>query len=157
MKDSNVSSPEVQDFIDSIDQTKAIASLTQIIEQRVQEQLESQLLQFQESIAQSNAITVDLMLEELSRLKEENATVKGALKKLSSAIAPDLPPEEEVVSFRQAIDNLEKYGSIIPSSGDVAQKQIKLQQNHAWSLFRQAIAKILIRKLEKILDNRASS
>jgi hypothetical protein len=154
MKDFNVPSPEVQNFIDSLGQTQAIASLTQIIEQRVQEQLESHLLQFQESIAQSNAIAVDLMLEELSKIKEENATVKGALKKLSSAIAPDLPPEEEVVSFRQAIDNLEKYGSIIPSSEDIASKRRKSQNNHAWSLFRQAIAKIIIKKLEKFLENR---
>lgn len=157
MKDSSVPSHEVQSFIDSVDQTKAIASLTQIIEQRVQEQLEAHLLQFQESIAQSNAIAVDLMLEELSKLKEENATVKGALKKLSSAIAPDLPPEEEVVSFRQAIENLEKYGSIIPSSGDVAAKRLQIQQNHAWSLFRQAIAKFIIRKMEKMFENRLPS
>ena len=157
MLDTNAPSPEVQSFVDSVDQTKAIASLTKLIEQRVQEQLETHLLNFQDSIAQSNAAAVDLMLEELSKIKEENATVKGALKKLSTAIAPDLPAEEEVVSFRQAIDNLEKYGSIIPSSGDVAAKKLQIQQNHAWSLFRQAIAKFIIKKLEKILENRLSS
>lgn len=155
MLDSSVPSPEVQSFIDSVEQTSSIASLTQLIEQRIQEQLESHLLQFQQSIAQSNAIAIDLMVEELAKLKEENATVKGALKKLSSAVAPDLPAEEEVVSFRQAIENLEKYGSIIPSTGDVAAKQLKIQSRHAWSLFRQAIAKLMIKKVEKILEDRS--
>ena len=155
MKESSVPLSEVQSFIDSVDRTKAIASLTKLIEQRVQEQLETHLLNFQQSIAESNAIAIDLMLDELSKIKEENATVKGALTKLSNAIAPDLPAEEEVVSFRQAIDNLEKYGSIIPSAGDVAAKKLKIQQNHAWSLFRQAIAKFLIKKVEKILENRS--
>ena len=154
MKDSSVPSSEIQSFIDSVDQTKAIATLTKLIEQRVQEQMESQLLSFQEAIAQSNAIAVDLMLEELTKLKEENATVKGVMKKLSGAIAPDLPPTEEVVSLSQAIDNLEKYGSIIPSSADIASAQFRVKQNHTWSLFRQAIAKLIIKKVEKFLENR---
>ncbi|HYW17702.1 MAG TPA: hypothetical protein VE956_00060 [Nodularia sp. (in: cyanobacteria)] len=147
----------VQDILATVQQSKAIAGITQVVSHEVQRQLEQQLTDFQQLVEQSNLAVIDLMQEELSKLKEESATVKGAMSRLKTAIAPDIPTSEEVVSFRQAINNLEKYGSIIPSSEDIAHAQLRLQQNHVWSLFRQAIARLLITKMEKILENRSNS
>lgn len=149
MQDSKLS-PEVQNFVDTINQNQAIASIVKIVEQRLQEQLESHLLQFQQTVAQGNAAAIDLMQQELQRVKEESTTVQGAISRLSTAIAPDIPINAEVVTFRQAIQNLETCGSILPSDAEIASAQLKLRQDHAWSLFRQSIAKIIIKKLERI-------
>ncbi|MBW4617224.1 MAG: hypothetical protein KME21_29115 [Desmonostoc vinosum HA7617-LM4] len=142
--------PEVQDFIQAVESGKEFAQITQIIQMEVQRQLEEQLAEFQDVIAQSNLAMIDVMHSELTRLKEESATVKGVMERLTAAVAPDIPQtEDEVVSFQQAINNLEKYGNIIPSSTDIAACQLRMKNNHAWSLVWQSVAKLFIKKMEK--------
>ena len=143
-------SPEVQDFIDTVKQGRGFSDITQIVSEEVQRQIETQLMEFQAAIADSNLAAIDAMSLELQRIKEESATLSGVMERLSAAVAPDLPPtEDEVVSFRQAIDNLERYGSIIPSQSDILAAQLRMRNGRAWSLVWQALAKILIKKLEK--------
>jgi hypothetical protein len=143
-------SPEIQDFIDTVEQGRGFSDITQIISAEVQRQIETQLMEFQAAIADSNLAAIDAMSLELQRIKEESVTLSGVMERLSAAVAPDLPPtEEEVVSFRQAIDNLERYGSIIPSQSDILAAQLRMRNGRAWSLVWQSIAKMFIRKLEK--------
>jgi isocitrate/isopropylmalate dehydrogenase len=154
MQDSNAPpnlSPEIQTAIEALSEGKAIAQISQIVQNLVNHQLEAHLIDFERTIAQSNAATIELMQQELERIKNESATVKGALQRLSSAVAPNIPANAEVVTFRQAIQNLETCGSILPSDAEIATAQLKFQRNHAWSLFRQSLAKIIIRKLEETL------
>jgi hypothetical protein len=145
-----LASHEVQEFIDTVNQGKGFTHITEIISAEVQRQLEQQLTEFQAAIAQSNLAMIDVMHSELTRLKEESATVKGVMERLKTAVAPDIPSSEsEVVSFRQAIENLEKYGSIIPTEKDIAAAQLKWRNQQAWSLVWQSVAKLLIKKLER--------
>ncbi|PHJ64987.1 hypothetical protein VF04_04175 [Nostoc linckia z7] len=153
MQDSDATpnlSPEIQASIQALSEGKAIHQISQIVQGLVNQQLENYLIDFERTIAQSNATTIQLMQQELERVKNESATVKGALQRLSSAVAPNIPANAEVVTFRQAIQNLETCGSILPSDAEIAAAQLKIQQNHAWSLFRQSIAKIVVKKLEQI-------
>ncbi|MBD6621251.1 hypothetical protein FNW02_37570 [Komarekiella sp. 'clone 1'] len=152
MDDSSATpiSPEVQDFIDTLKQGRGFAEITQIISEEVQRQIETQLMEFQTAVADSNLAAIDAMSEELQRIKSESATLSGVMERLSAAVAPDLPTtEDEVVSFRQAIDNLERYGSIIPSQSDILAAQLRMRNGRAWSLVWQSLAKILIKKLER--------
>lgn len=144
-------SPEVQEFIDTVNQGRGFGDITQIISQEVQRQIETQLMEFQSAIAQSNLAAIEVMAEELQKIKEESATVKGVMERLAIAVAPDLPAtEDEVVSFQQAINNLEQYGAIIPSTADIVAAQFRLKNQRAWSLVWQALAKLLIKKIEKV-------
>jgi hypothetical protein len=152
MDDSSAypTSPEVQDFINSVNKGRGFTDITKIISEEVQRQLENQLVEFEQAVAQSNLAAIEVMSQELQRIKEESATLSGVMERLTKAVAPDIPfSEDEVVSFQQAINNLEKYGSIIPSSADIAAAALRLQKNHAWSLVWQSVAKMLIKKLEK--------
>jgi len=143
-------SPEIQDFIDTVKQGRGLSDITQIISEEVQRQLETQLMDFQEAVAQSNLAAIEMMSLELQKIKQDSATLSGVMERLTAAVAPDLPAtEDEVVSFQQAIDNLENYGSIIPSQADIVSAQIRLKNQRAWSLVWQSLAKMLIRKLEK--------
>lgn len=143
-------SVEIQDFTQTVRDGQGFAEITQIIQTEVQRQLEQQLVDFQAAIAQSNLAMIDVMHSELTRLKEESTTVKGVMERLKTAVAPDIPSEDdEVVSFRQAIENLEKYGSIIPTEKDIVAAQLKWRNQQAWSLVWQSVAKLLIRKMEK--------
>nr|MDZ8061879.1 hypothetical protein [Nostoc sp. EkiNYC01] len=159
MKDSNTpqSPTEVQAFIQALKETKTIATITEIVEQRVQQQLESHLLEFQQTIAQSNAVTIELMQQELQKLKDESSTVQGALQRLSNAIAPNIPANAEVVTFREAIHNLQTCGSILPSDSEILTAQVRMQQSHAWSLFRQAVVKLLVKKMEELFCKQPTS
>ncbi|MBW4557928.1 MAG: hypothetical protein KME59_18730 [Trichormus sp. ATA11-4-KO1] len=144
-------SSEIQDFIDSVNQGKGFNAVTEIISEEVQRQLESHLLNFQSCIAQSNLAAIEVMAEELQKIKEESATLSGVMERLTAAVAPDLPAtEDEVVSFQQAINNLEQYGAIIPSKADIVASQFRLKNQRAWSLVWQALAKLLIKKVEKV-------
>lgn len=150
--DSPYISSEIQEFIDTVNQAKGFNTVTEIISEEVQRQLESHLLDFQNAIAQSNLAAIEVMSEELQRIKEESATLSGVMERLSAAVAPDLPTtEEEVVCFQQAINNLEKYGSIIPSKADMMAAQLRIRDDRAWSLVWQTIAWMLIKKLQKML------
>jgi hypothetical protein len=141
-------SPEVQEFIDTVNQGKGFGDITQVISEEVQ--LESQLMEFQNAVAQSNLAAIEVMSEELQKIKSESATLSGVMERLTAAVAPDLPAtEDEVVSFQQAINNLEQYGSIIPSQSDIVAAQLRMRNGRAWSLVWQALAKMLIKKLEK--------
>ncbi|MBD6621239.1 hypothetical protein FNW02_37505 [Komarekiella sp. 'clone 1'] len=143
-------SPEVQEFIDTVNQGKGFNTVTQIISSEVQRQLETHLLNFQSCIAQSNLAAIEVMSEELQKIKTESATLSGVMERLTAAVAPDLTAtEDEVVCFQQAINNLEQYGSIIPSQADIIAAQFRLKNQRAWSLVWQALAKMLIKKLEK--------
>ncbi|MBE9210077.1 hypothetical protein IQ244_26995 [Nostoc sp. LEGE 06077] len=143
-------SPEILDFIDSVKQGRGIANITELISEEVQRQIEAQLYDFQQAIAQSNLAAIEVMSEELQRIKSESATLSGVMGRLATAVAPDLPPTgDEVVSFQQAINNLEKYGNIIPSSADIAAAQRRIKNHHAWSLVWQSLIKMLIKQLEK--------
>jgi hypothetical protein len=151
---SEIASPyvssEIEDFINSVNQGKGFNVVTEIISEEVQRQLESHLLNFQSCIAQSNLAAIEVMAEELQKIKEESATLSGVMERLTAAVAPDLPPtEDEVVSFQQAINNLEKYGNIIPSQADIFAAQLRLKNQRAWSLVWQSLVKMLMKKLEK--------
>jgi len=142
-------SPEILDFIDSVKQGRGIANITELISEEVQRQIEAQLYDFQQAIAQSNLAAIEVMSEELQRIKSESATLSGVMGRLATAIAPDLPPtEDEVVSFQQAINNLELYGNVIPSQTDIAAVQFRLKNQRAWSLVWQSVVKMLIKKME---------
>ncbi|MDJ0734879.1 MAG: hypothetical protein QNJ47_12565 [Nostocaceae cyanobacterium] len=156
--DAHQVSPEIESLVEVLNQGKGIAEITQLIQHSVQHQIEIQLTEFQEAIAQTNLAVIDAMHQELTSLKAESATLHGVMERLKTAVTPDLSGcDDEVVSFRQAIDNLEKYGSIIPSNSDIAATQSRFQKNHAWSLVRQSLVKFLIVKLEKMLGNRTIS
>jgi hypothetical protein len=145
---------EVQDFIDTVNQNKDFDQITEVVSEEVQRQLEQHLTKFQQAIAQSNLAAIELMGEELQKIKEESATFSGAMKRLTTAVAPDIPPDEEVVSFQQAINNLEKYGAIIPSQQNVLTAQIKLRNQRAWDIFWQAIAKLLVKKIAQFFGEK---
>ncbi|MBE9038867.1 hypothetical protein [aff. Roholtiella sp. LEGE 12411] len=149
-------SPEVQEFIDTVNQGKGFNTVTQIISSEVQRQLETHLMEFQAAIAQSNLAAIEVMSEELQKIKSESATLSGVMERLTAAVAPDLPAtEDEVVSFQQAINNLEQYGSIIPSQSDIVAAQLRMRNQRAWSLVWQALAKMLIKKLEKVFAGKS--
>jgi uncharacterized NAD(P)/FAD-binding protein YdhS len=149
-------SPEIQEIIDTLKQGRGFGDITQIISEEVQRQLETQLMEFQAAIADSNLAAIDAMSEELHRIKEESATLSGVMERLTAAVAPDLPvTEDEVVSFQQAINNLEQYGAIIPSKADIVAAQFRLKNQRAWSLVWQALAKMLIKKLEKVFTSKS--
>ncbi|MBD2491951.1 hypothetical protein [Aulosira sp. FACHB-615] len=142
-------SHEVQEFIDSVRKGQGFVEITELISEEVQRQIEAQLYDFQQAIAQSNLAAIEVMSEELQRIKTESATLSGVMGRLAAAVAPDLPPtEDEVVSFQQAINNLELYGSVIPSQTDIAAVQFRLKNQRAWSLVWQSVVKMLIKKLE---------
>ncbi len=147
-------SPEVIEFVEAITESKQISEIAQVIQLEIQSQIQTQLSGFRSSLAQANLEAIETLHAELGRIKEESTTFIGAVERLKTAVAPDLlNPNDEVVSFRQAIDNLEKYGNIIPSSFDVAASQQRSATDQAWSLVYQSIVKILITKLEKIFGN----
>lgn len=155
MKDSDaiLPSPEVAAFVEAMRQADAIAPLTRIVEEAVQAQLHGYLEQFQQTVAQSNADVIKLMLQELNRAKSEGETVQEVMHRLKTITTPDLPSDDSgVLNLRQAIDNLETYGSIIPSSKEVLAARIRLEKNHAWSLFWQSVVRLVICKVEKILN-----
>ncbi|MBD2496728.1 hypothetical protein [Nostoc sp. FACHB-280] len=142
-------SHEVQEFIDSVRKGQGFAEITELISEEVQRQIEAQLYDFQQAIAQSNLAAIEVMSEELQRIKTESATLSGVMGRLATAVAPDLPPaEDEVISFQKAINNLEVYGNVIPSQADIAAVQFRLKNQRAWSLVWQSVAKMLIKKLE---------
>jgi hypothetical protein len=143
-------SAEVLEFIDTVNQGKGFAHITEIISAEVQRQIENQLLEFQSAIAQSNLAAIEVMSQELEKIKLESATLSGVMERLTAAVAPDLPPTaDEVVSFQQAINNLEQYGNIIPSQADILTAQLRVKNGRAWSLVWQSLARMLIKKLEK--------
>lgn len=150
---------EIDVFTNTVKDGKTLANITQLVEEEVQRQLENVLTDFQSCIAQTNLVAIDVMHQELARIKQESTTVSGVMERLKTAVAPDLPQgQDEVVTFREAINNLEKYGNIIPSSGDVFTATVKAQKNHAWDLLKQSLIKMLIIKLEeKFFGNRAIS
>ncbi|BAZ33765.1 hypothetical protein NIES4074_62790 (plasmid) [Cylindrospermum sp. NIES-4074] len=151
-------SPEIQEFIDTVNSGKGFANITDIISAEVQRQIEGQLMEFQAAIAQTNLAAIEVLSQELQRIKEESATMTGVMARLATAVAPDLPPtEDEVVSFQVAINNLEKYGNIIPSQADIIIAQSRLKHQRAWSLVWQSLTKMFIRKLEKIICKQPTS
>ncbi|BCL40027.1 hypothetical protein [Nostoc sp. MS1] len=151
-------SPEIQEFIDTVNAGKGFANITEIISAEVQRQIEGQLIDFQAAIAQTNLAAIEVLSQELLRIKEESATLTGVMERLATAVAPDLPPtEDEVVSFQVAINNLEKYGNIIPSQTDIILAQSRLKQERAWSLVWQSLTKMLVKKLEKIICKQLTS
>jgi hypothetical protein len=139
-------------FIEAIQDTQNASSTLEMIERIVQLQVQHNLSQFQEAIASQNESTLQLLRDELERLQKESSSAQGVFERLRAAIAPDVEntPEGEIATFYQAIDNLEKYGSIIPSSGDRLAFQLRIERNHCWSLFWQSIIRIFIRKLEQV-------
>ncbi|MFB2768590.1 hypothetical protein ACE1AT_04765 [Pelatocladus sp. BLCC-F211] len=146
-------SPEIEDFISAVQKGKGLSDITSVVEAEVQRQLEMQLAEFQSCIAQSNLDAIEVMRGELERVKQESETVAGVIEKLKAAVAPDLQnPQEEVVGFRQAIENLQRYGTIIPTGADIIGYQVAAKQNHAWSLMRQSLIKLFINKLERFLS-----
>jgi hypothetical protein len=147
-------SPEIEDFIATLQQGKGLADITKVVQAEVQRQLEEQLAEFQNAIAQSNLAAIEAMRNELERIKGDSETVAGVLERLKVAVAPDLESsQEEVVSFRQAIENLQRYGTIIPTGADIIGYQVAAKQNHAWSLMRQSLIKLFINKLERFLSH----
>ncbi|MBW4617511.1 MAG: hypothetical protein KME21_30725 [Desmonostoc vinosum HA7617-LM4] len=148
-------SPEIEYFKQILTEGRGFGEITEIIQQEVQRQVETELINFQQAVAQSNLSAIEVMSEEINRIKQDSATVKGVMERLVSAVAPDLPQgNDEVVSFREAIDNLEKYGSIIPSSSDIIAAQLRVKKNQAWSLVWQSLAKLLVVQLQKLLDKK---
>ena len=138
---------------ESLQEGKALSALTNVIQQQVQIQLDTCLSDFHKNVSQLNLAAIEAMYQEITKLKEESVTVQGVMERLKSAVAPDLPEiGDEVVSFRQAINNLERYGSIIPSSSDIANAKLRARSSHAWDLFSQAIAKLIITKLGRLLN-----
>lgn len=145
-------SPEMEILTESLQDGKKLEGIIKVIQQEVGLQIEGHLQEFYGSVSQMNLAAIETMYTELAKIKEQSATMQGVMERLKLAVAPDLPEVgDEVVSFRQAIDNLERYGSIIPSSSDIVTAQIQLQKNHAWSIVRQALAKLLIKKLEGVV------
>ncbi len=160
MENSNARhlSPEVTEFLDSIRSAKGIEAITALVQKEITLKLEEQLSDFEQALAQTNLATIEMMARELTRIKEESESLSGVVKRLGACVAPDVSGgDEEVVSFRQAIDNLEKYGSVIPSSNEIIAYKIRFEQNRAWSLFWQSLVKLLIKKVEEKLGNRAVS
>ncbi len=160
MENSNARhlSPEVTEFLDSIRSAKGIEAITALVQKEITLKLEEQLSDFEQALAQTNLATIEMMRSELTRIKEESESLSGVVKRLGACVAPDVSGgDEEVVSFRQAIDNLEKYGSVIPSSNEIIAYKIRFEQNRAWSLFWQSLVKLLIKKVEEKLGNRAVS
>jgi hypothetical protein len=160
MENTNVTlSPEIEEFLAAVQQGKGLADITSVVEAEVQRQLEMQLAEFQNAIAQSNLAAIEVMRGELERVKQESETVAGVMERLKAAVAPDLEnPQQEVVSLRQAIENLQRYGTIIPTGADIIGYQVTAKQNHAWSLVRQSLIKLFINKLERFLhENRTIS
>lgn len=149
---------EIDVFTNAVKDGRSLTDITQLVEEEVQRQLENVLTDFQSCVAQTNLAAIDVMHQELARIKQESTTVSGVMSRLKAAVAPDLPNvSDEVVSFRQAIDNLERYGNVIPSSGDIITATANAQKNHAWDLLKQSLIKMFIVKLEEKFGNRTVS
>ena len=147
-------SHEINQLIEVLGENQKFANLKEIIQEAVQQQLEQHLVQFQEVVKQSNLAALDVMQEELDLIREESTTVAGAIKRLQEAITPDVSAEEvskNVVSYQDAISNLQTYGKIIPTVGDVKKHKQKATNKQSWSLFWQTIINIALNELVKSL------
>jgi hypothetical protein len=145
-------------LLQAVDDGKGLNAITQVVSEQVQAQTEQTLIEFSESVRQTNLAAVEVMAEELARIKDDSQTVRGVLERLKAVAAPDLVNslQGEVVSYRQAINNLERYGSIIPTDGDIAKSQLIARKNQAWSLFWQSVIKLVINKIQIKLEDKKS-
>lgn len=142
--------PEMAEFKAAVKNGQEFSEITRLVHQEVERQTEKILAEFSEAIAHTNLAALDIMQAEIARVKEDSATIKGAMERLKIAAMPsDFSQQEEVVSFRQAIDNLEIYGNIIPSSKDISVVKEKARKSQEWTLFRQSLARVILSKLEE--------
>lgn len=157
--DASQVSPEVLALIQSLNQAQGTTSAIEMINKIVEVHLQSNLAEFKTAIASQNEATLQLLREELERMQLESSSAHGVFERLRTAIAPDVEntPEGEITTFYQAINNLETYGSIIPSSRDRLAAQLRIERNHCWSLFWQSLIRIFIRKLEQVCGVRPIS
>ena len=100
---------------------------------------------------------IELMRSQIEEVQQQAGTVQDVTNKLAQVAAPDLDKAQDVTSLTQAIENLEKYGSIIPTSTQLAAHRINAERNHAISLLGQSIALFIIKGLKKVLDAGKSS
>ncbi len=145
-------------YLQAVQDGKDLSAITEIVSQEVQTQVEQTLVGFGESVRQTNLTAIEIMAEELVRIKAESETVSGFLERLKAVAAPDLANNstDEVVSYQQAINNLEQYGSIIPSNGDIAKAYLNAQRNQAWSLLWQSVIKLIIKQIQIRVERKKS-
>lgn len=147
----------IQLFLDSMRENKGIAEVTEAVSEIVQQRLEQNLTDFSKVVNEANLDAVEIMISELHRIKEESQTVDGVLQRLKAAIAPDVErSKSEIVSYREAINNLERYGSILPSDADIAIANHKLKQNRAWSILWQSFIRLIIKQLQDKLKEKSN-
>lgn len=142
-----MSNLDIDELLQSIDETEKVAKFRAIVEEIVQQRLVEELTAFQQAVDNSNLAAIQVMQEALSEQEEEFKTLTGVVKKLQQAVAPDIEPIKDVTSIQDAITNIKKYGVIVPSRDDVILAQNKAKNQKAWSLVMQAIASFLINQL----------
>jgi hypothetical protein len=143
---------QIEALLKHLDEQNKLEQTTHNIEEFAVYLAEKKVINLQEVLRQTDAATLDLLIEEMIQLRKDDDSFKGVLSRLTSAIAPDLPHTgDEITSYKQAIDNLDRYGEIIPSSQQVALANVNLKKSRAWQIFWQAIAKLVVIKLGEYL------
>lgn len=145
----------IQLFLQAIKNNQGVAHVTAIVSEVAQKQLEQNLSDFSQTIGEANLDAIEIMSSELDRIKSESQTMHGVLQRLKVALALDIEQTEDgIVSYRQAINNLERYGSIIPSDADIALFNSKLKRSRAWSLLWQSFLRLMIHQIQNKLQGK---
>lgn len=148
---------EVDAYLDAMQQNQEFQLLVHAVSKEIRGEIQQSLSGFQEAIAVQNYQAIELMRSQIEQVQQQAGSLQDVTNKLAQVAAPDLDKAQDVTSLTQAIENLEKYGSIIPTSTQLAAYRLNRERNHAISLLGQAIALFLIKGLKKVFDGNKSS
>lgn len=148
---------EVDAYLDAMQQNQDFQLLVHAVSREIRGEIQQSLSGFQEAIAQQHYQSLELMRSQIEQVQQQAGTLGDVTNRLAQVAAPDLDKAQDVTSLTQAIENLEKYGSIIPTSTQLAAYKVKAERNHAVSLLGQSIALFIIKGLKKVFDADKSS
>lgn len=143
---------EVDAYLGAMQQNQEFQLLVHAVSKEIRGELQQSLSGFQEGINQQHYQMIELMRSQIEQVQQQAGTMQDVTNKLAQVVAPDLDKAQDVASLTQAIENLEKYGSIIPTSTQLAAYKVKAEHNHAVSLLGQSIALFIIKRLKKVFD-----
>lgn len=143
---------ELDACLDAMQQNQEFQLLVHAVSKEIRWELQQSLSGFQEGINQQHYQMIELMRSQIEQVQQQAGTIQDVTNKLAQVAAPDLDKAQDVTSLTEAIENLEKYGSIIPTSTQLAAYKVKAEHNHAVSLLGQSIALFIIKRLKKVFD-----
>lgn len=146
---------QVERLAELIQSSETFSQVYENLAATILERVESRLTGFEEVLKDSNLSTIDYLQDQLNQVKEDNRTFNGVLERLKTAVAPDVTSApDEVTNFRDAIENLGRYGSIIPTQSDISFYNQRHQEHRSWSLLRQTFARFLVWQVQRHFDGR---